>query len=126
MERQVAISLPDDWIEQLNRTADSQNTDLATVLKQAVEHYLSEQARRAIDREQVAYTERHAELLERYAGQYIAIQHGEVIDHDDDRVALSQRIRARYGRSPVFITPVLAQAQQTITVPSPYLREQDT
>lgn len=74
-----------------------------------------------IEQEQRAYTAQHAQLLTTYAGQYIAMRHGQVVDHDDNRAALSQRVRARFGRAPVLITPVLAQPQQTITARSPRL-----
>ncbi len=119
MEQQIQLSLPTDWIELLKRTADSQHTDLITVLRQAVEHYLKEQAHQTIEQEQVAYVAQHAELLRQYAGEYIAMRRGYVIDHDSDRAALSQRVRARYGSTPILITPVLAQPHQTITVHSP-------
>ena len=76
-----------------------------------------------IDREQQAYEAQHSQILKKYAGQYIAMRHGKVIDYDTDRVAISQRVRTRFGNEPVLITPVLSEARQTIVVRSPRLVE---
>jgi len=76
-----------------------------------------------IDREQQAYEAQHSQLLEEYAGQYIAMYQGEVVDHDEDSGGLWQRVRKRYGKEPVLITPVLQEARQTIVVRSPRLLE---
>ena len=84
---------------------------------------IREQAQQAIEQEQRAYAAQHPQLVAQYAGEYIAMHHGEVVDHDADRAALGRRVRARYGHTPVLITPVLAQPQQVITVRSPRLKE---
>lgn len=125
MEKQMQISLPAALVEELAQTAETQQTDLTTVMIQAVEHYLRVQAQQAIDREQRAYAAQHAQLASRYAGEYIAMYQERLVDHDLDRAALGQRVRARYGRAPVLITPVLAQPQQVITVRSPRLQERN-
>ncbi len=78
---------------------------------------------RQIDREQQAYEAQHSQLLKKYAGQYIAMRHGKVVDHDEDSVELWQRVRKNYGKEPILITPVLDQPRQVITVRSPRLLE---
>jgi predicted transcriptional regulator len=123
MEELVQISLPAVLVNKLDEVANLQHTDLATVVSQAIERYLREQAHQEIEQEQQAYAAQHAQLLTKYAGEYIAMHHGQVIDHDENRAALSQRLRKRFGRTSVLITPVLAQPQQTITVRSPRLLE---
>jgi predicted transcriptional regulator len=116
MEEQVQISLPATLVEELSQAASTRHTDLTAVLTQAIEHYLREQAQHAIEREQREYAAQHSQLVAQYKGEYIAMYDGEVVDHDADRAALGRRVRARYGRAPVLITPVLAQPRQVITV----------
>lgn len=56
-----------------------------------------------------------------YVGQYVAVLQGEVVDHDVDRVALAQRIRARYPETPVLITAAEARAPREFLIRSPRL-----
>lgn len=56
-----------------------------------------------------------------YAGQYVAVLQGEVIDHDADRVALAQRVRARYPETPVLLIAAEARAPRAFHIRSPRL-----
>lgn len=76
-----------------------------------------------IDREQQAYEAQHSQILKKYAGQYIAMRHGKVVDHDEDSVELWHRVHKNYGKEPILITPVLDEPRQVITVRSPRLLE---
>lgn len=129
------IMLPDPIAERLQRVAIKQSINLADLLVQAVEYYLSSEAseaepeedwdaeqRAAIHREMESFTRQHKQLLVTYRGQTIAMLNGKVIDHDVDEVALSQRVRNQYGNISVLITPVLPQLLQTITVRSPRIQ----
>ncbi len=40
----------------------------------------------------------------RYAGQFVAVHEGRVVDTDSDRSALYARVRERFGRQPILIT----------------------
>ncbi len=129
------IMLPDPIAERLQRVAIKQSINLADLLVQAVEYYLSSEASEAepeedwdaeqhaaIHREMESFTRQHKQLLVTYRGQTIAMLNGKVIDHDVDEVALSQRVRNQYGNISVLITPVLPQLLQTITVRSPRIQ----
>lgn len=58
---------------------------------------------------------------EPYAGRYVAVLQGKVLDHDSDRLALAQRIRARYPETPVLITAAEARAPREFQIRSPRL-----
>lgn len=73
---------------------------------QALRRYLWELDRRKIAEESKVYRRQHAELKERYLGQYIAMHRGQVIDHDTDFQTLRQRVRRQFGRAAVMITQV--------------------
>jgi hypothetical protein len=60
----------------------------------------------AIHDETQAFWAMHEALRVQYAGQYIALQKGKVVDHDADVSALESRIRERFGPLPVLIAPV--------------------
>ena len=128
------IRLSDRSAERLRSVAAIHNLSVPELLERAVESYLSAAAttseprseisaaqRFQIDKEHQAFVALHPGLLESYADQYVAMREGQVIDHDHDRVALSRRVRARYGNQPVLIAPVLQQAVQTIRIRSPRL-----
>lgn len=123
METMTQIPVPTRLVERLRWAMAAGDPDVPHLIEQAIEQYLSEQRSIEIEKEQQAYEAQHAQLLTTYQGQYIAMRGGQVVDHDTDRVALSRRVRSRYGSSAVLITPVLRQARQTITVRSPHLQE---
>lgn len=123
MEKQIQLLLPEYIVNKLQRAAKLKAMDIPRLLDEVVDRYLEEKVLSQIEKEQQSYEAQHDQLLEQYKGEYIAMQNGQVIDHDSDRVALSHRVRARYGNAPMLITPVLAQARQTIVVRSPRLRE---
>lgn len=140
------IFLPDQMVEQLQAVADREGSALADVLAEAVEQYIAlsplvtvpkgdaekhpwkvkrEEQEHQINEEQRRYEAQHPELLKQYAGQYIAMYKGEVVDNDSDDAELSRRIRARFGNAPVLITPVLKEPIQTFFVRSPRLFQED-
>lgn len=138
----IQVALPELVVEKLQAVADREGSDLADVLAEAVEQYIAlsppapaqadekeipawkvrlEEQKRLIDEEQKKYEAQHPELFKQYAGQYIAMHLGEVVDSDADDSELSRRIRSRFGNTPVLITPVLAEPMQTFVVCSPRL-----
>ena len=84
------------------------------ILAEAIRRYLWELDRRKISKESNIYRQRHAELKAQYLGQYIAMHNGQVVDHDTDFQTLHQRIRQRFGRTPVMITLVEDVAERPL------------
>jgi len=56
-----------------------------------------------------------------YAGSYVALDGGSVVDHDKDRRALYLRVRQAYDRKPVPIIPAEQSAAREFVVRSPRL-----
>ncbi len=133
----MRVMLPDQTAEKLQRVAERQGVDATQLLVQLVENYLTDdlslaeaaletlwsEQQQKINQEQQQYEAQHPALLKSYSGEYIAMHQGAVVDHDGDRVVLRRRVRARFGDTPVLITPVLAEMRQIITVRSPRLLE---
>lgn len=63
----------------------------------------------------------HSELLAKYPYQFVAIFQGKLVDHDQDVVALSQRINGNFSDETVLITDVLPEVSPEIIVRSPRL-----
>lgn len=136
----IQVSLSEQTVEKLRLAAAARGADISELLDQVIEQYLANESAlqgkprekakderlELIEREQAAYEAQHSRLLETYAGQYIAMWQGQVVDHDADRTALGRRVRARYGDEPILITPVHREARQTMVVRSPRLSEKTT
>lgn len=60
----------------------------------------------AILKEREAYEAMHPELCKRYPDQYVAIYQGEVVDHDEDEIALLKRRRKNFRGKSVLVTQV--------------------
>lgn len=60
----------------------------------------------AMRQEKAAYLAIPPELMAHYAGQYVAIYGGQLIDHDQDEIALLRRLEARYRHDVVLMKKV--------------------
>ncbi len=76
------------------------------LVNEAVRRYLWELDRAIISQETAEYRRQHAQIKASYLGQYIAMHKGQVVDHDSDFATLRQRIRQRFGRTPIMMTHV--------------------
>lgn len=75
----------------------------------------------AMAREEAAYRAMHQELLASYAGQYVAIYNGQLVDHDQDGTALYLRVRKQFPGEFVLIASVQPEPAETYEVYSPRL-----
>ena len=118
---EMKLSLQPDLQMELVHVADVVGVDVPTLLAQAVRDYLDRLAEQKIIAESKAFRAMHAELLQRYRGEYVAIHDGEVVDHDVDLCALNRRIRARYGRIAVLLQRVTERPEVELVIRSPKL-----
>lgn len=81
------------------------------IFVEALRSYLWDWQRRKISEESEIYRQRHPELRDQYQGQYIAMHNGQVVDYDTDFKSLRQRVRQRFGRTPVLMTLVKSSAE---------------
>jgi hypothetical protein len=59
---------------------------------EAVRTALYQLIERMLEAEQTSFAARHAELVAKYLGKYVAIYHGDVIESDTDERALYTRV----------------------------------
>ena len=67
-----------------------------------VELETSEREETQWDRDKRAFWEMRESLLPKYEGKYVAVYNGEVVDSDEDSIALTDRFYRRYGYVPVY------------------------
>lgn len=113
------LVLREDLGIQLLEDAAQSDTSIDQLLNQAVEEFLLNKQREKIDAEIAAYIELHPELWKTRAGQWVAVHDGQVVDADPDRVALYQRVRQRFGKTPVLIREVAADPDPEIWIRTP-------
>lgn len=109
--------------EQLQQTANEQKTDVLELVETAIHTYLRQIEREQIEAEAEAYQKLHPMLMQEYLGQYVAIHHGQVIDHDKDFQQLHARVRQRFGRRPVLLRRVEDAPERMLVFRSPSLEQ---
>jgi hypothetical protein len=112
--RMPTVAVEPTLYSRVEQAALEHRVSIDEMLAMALRLYLWELDRRQISEESTIYRQRHAELQAQYLGQYIAMHHGQVVDHDTDFQALRQRIRQRFGRAPVMITLVEDVAERPL------------
>ena len=74
--------------------------------------------RQALDADQDAWFGRPSAERQRYAGEYVAVRGGQVVDHGPDQRELYLRVRAQFGRKPVLIIQAEWDAPPVYTIRS--------
>jgi hypothetical protein len=116
-----AVSLPiaERTANSLWWVAEDQGITPEALADKAIRVYLFQEAERKIDREEQHYRAQHAELLLKYAGQFVAMHEGRVVDSDPDELALFLRICERFPMIGVLIKRVTDQPDLVWMVRSP-------
>jgi hypothetical protein len=70
--------------------------------------------------ERGAFERQRTQLMRRYAGEYVALSGGRVVDHDEDDEALAARMFKKLGNKPFYIAR-LEQNSTVYELPSPEL-----
>jgi hypothetical protein len=91
---------------QVERLADQITQPVEQVLELAVRRYFDVMEQETIHDETEAFWAMREQLRGQYAGQYVAIYRGNVVDNDGDVSRLERRTRERFSLLPVLIAPV--------------------
>lgn len=121
----LTVTLKPDLAEQITHLAGSNNqARIDAFIDQALRTFLtpvppkiSREAKIRAERE--AFEQQHATLLANYANQYVALHHGQVIDHDPDLRTLHLRVFAQMGRTTVLLKKVTKEAERELVFRSP-------
>ncbi len=127
MSQSITITLPERVYQTVHDLAQKTQQNVVQVLTDTIvahfdtPHFPVDPNRDLMAREETAYQAMHPELLAHYAYQFVAIFQGKLVDHDQDVVALSQRINENFPDETVLITDVLPEVAPEIMVRSPRL-----
>jgi hypothetical protein len=119
----LMLTLQPELIEQLESVAVERSVMPDELLEAAVRAYLRQVEREQIKTEASAFRTQCDNLRRQFMGHYVAIYHGEVVDHDPDFQALHSRIRQRYGRQPVLLRRVEIEPERMLVFRSPHLEQ---
>lgn len=61
------------------------------------------------------------QLLDRHEGEYVAVYHGRVVDHDKDKLQLGLRVYRQFGYKPIYVQLVSRQGLPAKRLASPRL-----
>ena len=121
----IAVQRP-GLIERIQNIAHETNRDTTQIVEEAVLAYLDELERDKMHEETEAYWAMQPDLIARFAGEYVAVHQGQVVDHDSDPVGLEQRIAERLGDVPILIAAVTGAARRDLSTVSFRLDPQAT
>ncbi len=132
------IPLPDRLLARLRQTAHQDGLSLPLLFEQMLDTYLRSRRQSnpengadliedpqasersdPMERKIAAFQQIHASLLKRYRGEYVAIYQGQLVDHDNDKVALLERIEQTYPNKFVLMRPVQEQPEREFYFRSP-------
>jgi len=115
----IELALSNEMVTQVRKMAAQVGEQPETLIERAVRQFLRAEVQRAIHREAETFRARHAELLGKYPGRYVAMVQGQVIDDDLDQMALLARVEDTYPDTPVLIAQVSPEPEETYTARSP-------
>ncbi len=89
----------------LEEEAQAEGVSQTEILEEAFKHYRRVIHQRRLESALKWYTLLPEQERMVYAGKYVAVYQCTIVDSDSNRLALYQRIRARYGNKAVLIIP---------------------
>jgi hypothetical protein len=85
--------------------AQAQGVEVEQLISAALRRYRFQMQEDKIKAESAWWQSLPLEARAGFAGAFVAIHGQEVVDHDPDEEALRKRIRKRFGKTAVLITP---------------------
>ena len=115
------LTLSPSLTQEIQAEARAARKSVEELLAEALQQYRLEAQRQKISQEAEWWDHVSLETRKKYAGEYVAIHQQKVVDHDPDRAALYDRVRAKYGNLAVLIAP--ATGTPTLRIFSPRLEQ---
>jgi hypothetical protein len=76
----------------------------------------------AMQREEAAFRRLHPTLYKQHAGQYVAIYNEQLIDSDQNQIALYRRVRQQHPGEFIWVGPVHETPDEVLIFRSPRLQ----
>lgn len=124
MPEQITISISQTLYSRVRNLAKQRNKPVDDVLEAAIT--LAEVAldstgndETTMAQEVAAYQAMHTDLMAQHVGKYVAIHQGQLIDYDEDELALLGRLNAHYPREVVLMKRVRQLPEPELRFRSP-------
>ncbi len=111
--RPVPASALDKWLGTTSIGGDA--------LEDSGSVYYKNPTRDVMKREIEAYHQLHTALVATHLGEFVAIFQGQVVDHDEDPVALHQRVKTNFPEKIVLSRKVTVEPEPIVHMRSPRL-----
>lgn len=115
----MVLKLPPDLEAEVSETAKSDGIAVDELVAKAVRQFLDMHWRERFEAEAQAFEAMRENLLKEYAGKFVAVYKGKVIDSDQDKRTLGKRVFARYGRAPIYFQQVTAEPLPAVRIRTP-------
>jgi hypothetical protein len=112
----LTLEIDERMARELAQLAHQRATSVGNLAAEAICNFLRAEADQISQREAQTFAKMHAELLDRYPGEYVAVRGGEIVDHDPDQAALYLRVTERYPDELVLIRQVRPEVEMTYTI----------
>ena len=116
------IVLPEELYDAVRRKAAAQRKTADALVIEWVSEQLDEWERgeiiQAFEAEVAAFEQLRPALLELYADQYVAIYQGQVVASGDEKLALLDEVRQKFGNVVCYIEKVAVDSPRTVRMPS--------
>ena len=124
MPEQVTITISETLYQRAHELARKRNQPVSDVLEEAITLVEAAQApsaseEAAMAQEEAAYRTMHARLMAEHAGEYVAIYKGDLIDYDEDELALLRRLEEQYPDEVVLMKKVRPLPEPELRFRSP-------
>ncbi|MEM9774400.1 MAG: DUF5678 domain-containing protein [Chloroflexota bacterium] len=125
MSKKVTLDLPEQtWAEAKKLAAERQMSIESLLIEQLQSGFDHEtESDSAVAREKQAWLKLHPQLVETHLGQHVAVANEQVVDFDDNRLSLMQRINKSYPDQFVWVALVREKPIRTIHTRSGYLKD---
>ena len=123
MGRAVTVTLPESLYTQFEGWAQAARRPVADLLLDAARQVLPQahvNPKRSLMQQQVAaFNAMRETLLAQFAGEFVALKEGQVVDHDADQLALAERVGKQHATEVVLIKQVLPDSPSVLHYRSP-------
>jgi hypothetical protein len=99
------IVLGEPLASQIREAAEAQGMAVENLIEAALRQYRFQAQQAKLDAEAQWWRGVTQSVRASYNGEYVAVHNHEVVDHDADEEILRRRIRARFGKVAVLISP---------------------
>lgn len=123
MGTKISLTVPDDVYAEVEKIAASSQRDVADIMLETITRSFSpipiDPRWSQMEQEIQAYKAMHDELVKSYLGQYVAIHHQKLVDHDSNPVALLKRVKANFPQKVVLRRKVEPIAETVLHIRRP-------